>query len=77
MAEKLDNYILQDIKDRGDLAYAGLLLSDNTTSNKVETHLNSENENLVFISIGIENPERFINSIFAKAEELISNPDEL
>lgn len=77
LAEKLDNYIVQDIKDRGDLAYAGLLLSDNTTSNKVETHLNSENENLVFISTGIENPEGFINSVFAKAEELISNPDEL
>lgn len=77
LAEKLDDYIVQDIKDRGNLAYAGLLLSDNTTSRKVETHLNSENENLVFISIGIENPEGFINSIFAKAEELISNPEEL
>lgn len=74
LAEKLDNYIDRDIKDRGDLAYIGLLLSDNTTSDKVETHLSSDNENLVFISIGIENPEDFINSVFTKAEELISNP---
>ncbi len=77
LAEKLDEYIVQDIKDRGDLAYAGLLLSDSSTSEKVETHLNSDNENLVFISIGIDNPEDFINSIFAKAQELISKPEEL
>jgi len=75
LAKKLDDYIVQDIKDRGDLVYAGLLLSNTNTSRTVERHLNSDNSNLVFISIGIDNPEGFIKSVFEKAEELISNPD--
>lgn len=72
---QLDDYIVQDIKDRGDLIYVGLLLSNTKTSETVEKHLNSDNSNLVFISIGIGQPEEFIKSIFEKAEELISNPD--
>lgn len=75
LARKLDDYIVQDIKDRGDLIYVGLLLSNTKTSETVEKHLNSDNSNLVFISIGIGQPEEFIKSIFEKAEELISNPD--
>ena len=77
LAEKLDDYIVQDIKDKGDLIYTGLLLSNEKTSEKVEEHLDSDNGNLVFISIGIDKPEEFINTAFAKAEELISRPDEL
>lgn len=75
LARKLDDYIVQDIKDRGDLIYAGLLLSNTDTSEKVETHLSSDNPNLVFISVGIDDPEGFIESVFVKAEELIANPD--
>lgn len=75
LARKLDDYIVQDIKDRGDLIYAGLLLSNTNTSRTVENHLNSDNSNLVFISVGIDDPEGFIKSVFEKAEELIANPD--
>ena len=75
LARKLDDYIVQDIKDRGDLVYAGLLLSNTNTSKTVERHLNSDNSNLVFISVGIDDPEGFIESVFEKAEELIANPD--
>ena len=75
LAEKLDDYIVQDVKDRGDLIYAGLLLSNTDTSRTVERHLNSDNSNLVFISVGIDNPERFIESVFERAKELIANPD--
>lgn len=75
LARKLDDYIVQDIKDRGDLIYAGLLLSNTNTSRTVENHLNSDNSNLVFISVGIDDPEGFIESVFEKAEELIANPD--
>lgn len=77
LAEKLDEFIVEDIKDKGDLIYTGLLLSNEKTSEKVEENLNSDNDNLVFISIGIDNPEKFINTAFTKAEELISRPDEL
>ena len=69
LARKLDDYIVQEVKDRGDLIYAGLLLSNTNTSRTVERHLNSDNSNLVFISIGIGQPEEFIKSIFEKAEE--------
>lgn len=75
LAIKLDDYIVEEIKDRGDLVYAGLLLSDNNTSTKVEEHLNSDNPNLVFISIGIDNPEEFIQSVYKKVEEILANPE--
>lgn len=75
LARKLDDYIVQDVKDRGDLIYAGLLLSNTDASRVVEKHLNSDNSNLVFISVGIDDPEGFIESVFEKAKELISNPD--
>ena len=75
LAKKLDDYIVQDIKDRGDLIYAGLLLSNTNASQTVERHLSSDNSNLVFISVGIDDPDGFIESVFEKAEELISNPD--
>jgi hypothetical protein len=77
LAEKLDDYIVQDIKDKGDLIYTGLLLSNEKTSEKVEEHLNIDNDNFIFISIGIDKPAEFINAAFAKAEELISRPDDL
>jgi len=74
LALKLDDFIVQDVKDKGNLIYTGLLLSNENTSNKVERNLNSDNPNLIFISIGIENPENFINLVFERANELISNP---
>lgn len=75
LASKLDDFIVEDIKDKGDLIYAGLLLSNTNTSRTVENNLNCDNPNLVFISVGIDDPEGFIDSVFEKAEELISNPD--
>lgn len=74
LAEKLDDYIVQDVKDKGYLIYTGLLLSNTDTSRTVERHLHSDNSNLVFISVGIDDPERFIESVFKRAEELIANP---
>lgn len=75
LAIKLDSYILQQVKDQGDLIYAGMLFSNANTSRTVERHLNSNNSNFVFISVGIKHPEKFIESVFEKAEELISNPN--
>lgn len=75
LAKKLDDYIVQDVKDRGCLIYTGLLLSNTDTSSTVEKHLNSDNSNLVFISVGINDPEGFIESIFKRAEKLIAKPD--
>lgn len=74
LASKLDDFIVQDIKDKGQLIYTGLLLSNEDSSRFVENHLNNDNENLIFISIGIKDPEELINRAFEKANELISNP---
>lgn len=77
IANILDDFLIEDIKGNGDLTYTGLLLSDENTSSKVEECLNSDNPKLVFISIGINNPEIFINKAFDKAEELISIPTKI
>ena len=77
LALKLDDFIVQDIKDKGQLIYTGLLLSNEHTSKFVENNLNNDNPELIFISIGIQNPENFINLVFEKANELIANPSTL
>ncbi|OOV20521.1 Hachiman antiphage defense system protein HamA [Flavobacterium sp. LM4] len=74
LALKLDDFIVQDIKDKGQLIYTGLLLSNEDTSRFVEKNLNNDNPELIFISIGIKNPESFINLVFEKANQLIANP---
>jgi hypothetical protein len=77
LALKLDDFIVQDIKAKGQLIYTGLLLSNEDTSRFVESNLNNDNPELIFISIGIQNPENFINLVFEKANELIANPTTL
>lgn len=74
LALKLDDFIVQDIKDKSQLIYTGLLLSNENTSANVERNLSNDNPELIFISIGIKNPENFINLVFEKANELIANP---
>jgi hypothetical protein len=77
LALKLDDFIVQDIKDNGNLFYTGLLMSNGDTSRIVENNLNNFNPELVFISIGIQDPVNFINLVFEKANELIANPSAL
>lgn len=77
LADKLDDFIIEEIKNRGDLIYAGLLLSNTNTSRLVETHLDTANPNLVFISLGLDNPNNLITDVFNKASELIENPEQL
>lgn len=77
LASKLDDFIVQDIKDKGQLIYTGLLLSNQNTSANVERNLKNDNPELIFISIGIQNPESLINLVFDKANELIANPSAL
>lgn len=77
LALKLDDFIVEDIKDKGQLIYTGLLLSNQNASANVERNLNNDNPELIFISIGIKNPENFIKLVFDKANELIANPSTL
>jgi hypothetical protein len=77
LADILDAFIIEEIKGKGDLVYTGLLLSNTKTSSVVESHLNSDNPQMVLISIGLENPEELIEQAFQKAEYFIENPDEI
>ncbi len=47
----------------------GFLMSGKTTSTKVERHLNTTNPNLVFVSLGLENPIEIVNESFKLANE--------
>lgn len=77
IADMLDKTIISQIKGNNDLIYTGMLLSDTKTFSVVESHLNSDNPQMILISIGIDNPEELINKAFAKAESYVINPNQL
>ncbi|CAN5514731.1 hypothetical protein BH09BAC6_BH09BAC6_34300 [soil metagenome] len=73
----LENFLIAEIKAKGNLRYAGLLLSNSRTPDFVAANFNCDNPALVFISAGIEAPADLINAAFQKAKDLLANPDEL
>lgn len=77
LGERIDDFISDSIKSNEDLTYVGLLLSNEKTSDRVETHLNNDNPNLVFISLGIEDPEKLIIEAFSLAESKLLTPGSL
>lgn len=77
IAEKLDDVIIDTVKRNGNIIYAGLLLSNENSSNRVQTNLNSDNPNLVFISLGVENPTELMTKVFEKVEQKLNNPTSL
>lgn len=77
LADILDKFIIEEIKRKGDLTYTGFLLSNSSAAQCVESHLDSDNPTLVFISVGIDNPEDLIKKSFERAQELIKHPDQL
>ncbi len=77
LGERIDDFVGEAIKSNEDVTYVGLLLSDTRTSAKVERHLNNDNPNLVFISLGIENPENLIEESFDLAQKKLLTPDGL
>lgn len=74
LASKLDDYVVQDVKDKGDLIYTGFLLSNNKTSKFVEDNLEIDNPHFIMISVGLENPEKFIVEAFIEANAKIMGP---
>lgn len=73
----LENFLVAEIKAKGNLRYAGLLLSNPRTPEFVTTNFSCDNPALVFISAGIEAPADLINAAFQKAKDLLAKPDEL
>jgi hypothetical protein len=74
LADRLDKFIIDEIKKDGKIIYTGFLLSDTKTSAVVETHLNSDNPLMVLISVGIDDPKELIKKAFEYAETLFANP---
>ncbi|HSH66843.1 MAG TPA: Hachiman antiphage defense system protein HamA [Bacteroidia bacterium] len=62
---------------------SGLLMSTTSTTpskdtkSQVEKHLNSNNLNLIFLSLGLDNPESIIDSAFSEAEKILNEVDSL
>lgn len=73
LANKLDDFLIDEIKGKDDLIYTGLLISNEDTFNKVEDNLKSDNSSFIFISVAIDSPDSLIAKGFEKAEELILN----
>lgn len=72
-AEQIDNLISDIHKKNTPIVYVGFLHSNHNVANIVETHMNTDNENLVIISYGEQNPESLIKASFDKAIEKIKN----
>ena len=70
-------HLLKD--NRIDVRNVGFLLSTKSTtpsqdtSTQVERHLNTTNPNLVFISLGLDNPIEIVNESFRLAQEQLLN----
>jgi len=77
LADLLDSYLIQEIKDKGNISYTGFLLSNSETFKFVDANLKTDNKSLIFISLGMDEPELFINKAFEKAEEHLLNPESL
>ncbi|MDN5069475.1 SAVED domain-containing protein [Aliarcobacter butzleri] len=71
LADEVDDLISDVHKRNIPIVYVGFLHSNYNVSNTVETHLNTDNENLVLISYGEQNPENLIRESFDKAIEKI------
>jgi len=70
-AELIDDLISDIHKKNIPIVYVGFLHSNHNVANTVETHMNSDNENLVVISYGEKNPEKLIKESFDKAIDKI------
>ncbi|MGE8555014.1 MAG: Hachiman antiphage defense system protein HamA [Chryseobacterium jejuense] len=75
IADLLDKTMISQIKGNDDLIYTGMLLSDTTTSSVVEKHLNSDNSQMILISIGIDDPAELIKKGFERANYYVLNPE--
>lgn len=74
LGERFDDFVKDAIKNKGDITYVGLLLSNERTSTNVERHLDNDNPNLVFVSLGIKNPRNLIKEAFDLAEKKLLTP---
>ncbi len=73
----LDQFVVETVRQQGKITYSGLLLSQETCAATVQNHLDSDNQKLVFLSLGVADPTDLMNKVFAKAEEKLAKPDQI
>lgn len=76
IANEIDALISEIHKKNIPIVYAGFLHSNHNAAKTIETHLNTDNENLVVISYGEQNPENLIRESFDKAIEKITSQND-
>lgn len=72
LGEMIFELQFKNISEEIDLKNIGFLFSTKNVRHVVETHLNATNSEFIFISLGIDNPNNFIENAFSKAEDRIS-----
>ncbi|AXG72970.1 DUF1837 domain-containing protein [Flavobacterium arcticum] len=77
MGNRLDQFVVETVKQQGRITYSGLLLSKEPCATTVQNHLDSDNQKLVFLSLGVADPTDLMNKVFTKAEEKLANPDQI
>jgi hypothetical protein len=73
-AKLLDSFLIQQIKDKGDLHYVSLLMGGTDASKVAKKHFASDNPKLVFVTLGIADPAQLITDAFERATFLVNNP---
>lgn len=67
LADKLDDLMTKLHTHKTPVVYVGFYYSDASTYKTIEKYLNSDNDNLVIISYGEDNPDQLIKNSFDEA----------
>ena len=71
LSNEIDELISDIHKNKTSIVYTGFYHSDSRISETIEKNLKSNNENLIIISYGEDDPEKLINKSFIKAMEKV------
>ncbi|ROS02082.1 uncharacterized protein DUF1837 [Sinobacterium caligoides] len=71
LSNEIDDLISNIHKSKTPITYVGFYHSDINVYKTIEKHLKSENENLVVISFGEDNPAKLVKDSFAEALKMI------
>ena len=70
-ASKIDDMQFKLSKSTVDIKNVGFLISTQNTNRYVERSLEISNKDFIFVSLGIDNPNEFMEVVFEKAKELV------
>lgn len=71
LGEKIQHCSILFAKNKLDINYVGLLISNHNAKNHINNHTSNSLNNLLMISLGVKNPERMVKEAFDKLEERI------